>query len=67
MKFQKINPCISIVDQVKEAIMLFVHCREKAIKIFADNYLGHSQISFEKIAAIIAITPFLFVGSAVIP
>lgn len=48
-------------------ILFFVILGKSDLKAFSANYLRPSQISFAKIAPVLAIVPFLFVGFDVIP
>lgn len=49
-------------------LTLFIIILSKSdLQAFSDNYLGMEQISLAKIAPVLAIVPFLFVGFDVIP
>ena len=47
--------------------LFFIILKKSDLQAFSNNYLGWEQISLAKIASILAIVPFLFVGFDVIP
>lgn len=56
------------VALVAVSVLLFViMLKISDLEAFRQNYLGPGQVSFERIAPVLAIVPFLFVGFDVIP
>ncbi|MGP1595122.1 MAG: APC family permease [Treponema sp.] len=47
--------------------LFFIILKKSDLQVFSNNYLGWEQISLAKIAPVLAIVPFLFVGFDVIP
>ena len=47
--------------------LFFIILKKSDLQAFSNNYLGWEQISLAKIAPVLAIVPFLFVGFDVIP
>lgn len=47
--------------------LFFIILKKSNLQVFSNNYLGWEQISLAKIAPVLAIVPFLFVGFDVIP
>ncbi len=47
--------------------LFFITMQKSDMQVFLQNYAGYSEISFGKIAAVVAISPFLFVGFDVVP